>query len=169
MDIYINIDSAKSDDIIISVNEPLADAYMSALRSISARYGISDDVSAITLSRYPDVLTVEKKEADAEKLEHDICSILRKALEKFNAMRCTEGEKLYKDVLSHIDRIESLVSVIEDRSPETVNEYRQRLESRLREVLESKNIDENRIIMEAAIFADKVAVNEETVRLRSHI
>lgn len=169
VDIYINIDSSKSDDIIISVNEPLADAYMSALRSISARYGISDDVSAITLSRYPDVLTVEKKEADAEKLEHDICSILREALEKFNAMRCTEGEKLYKDVLSHIDRIESLVSVIEDRSPETVNEYRQRLESRLREVLESKNIDENRIIMEAAIFADKVAVNEETVRLRSHI
>lgn len=162
VDIYINIDSSKSDDIIISVNEPLADAYMSALRSISARYGISDDVSAITLSRYPDVLTVEKKEADAEKLEHDICSILREALEKFNAMRCTEGEKLYKDVLSHIDRIESLVSVIEDRSPETVNEYRQRLESRLR-------IDENRIIMEAAIFADKVAVNEETVRLRSHI
>ncbi len=169
VDIYINIDSSKSDDIIISVNEPLADAYMSALRSISARYGISNDVSAITLSRYPDVLTVEKKEADAEKLEHDICSILREALEKFNAMRCTEGEKLYKDVLSHIDRIESLVSVIEDRSPETVNEYRQRLESRLREVLESKNIDENRIIMEAAIFADKVAVNEETVRLRSHI
>ena len=169
VDVYITIDTSKSDDIVISVNEPLADAYMSAIGALADKYNISGDISAYTLSRFPDVLLIEKKEADADILQKDICAVLAEALEAFDKMRITEGRRLYDDVLSRIELIENLVSVIEERSPETVAEYRNKLEMRMKEVLESKTIDENRLLLEAAIFADKVAVNEETVRLRSHI
>ena len=169
VDIYFTIDSSKSDDFVISVNEPLADAYMSAFKALADKYGLSCDFSAISLSRIPDILTVEKKEADTEALKQDICSILEEALIKFNEMRITEGQKMFEDVNSHLDEIERLVDLAEQRSPSTITEYRAKLEARMKEVLISKDIDENRLLLEAAIFADRVAINEEIVRLRSHI
>ena len=169
VDVYITIDTSKSNDIAISVNEPLADAYMAALNSLSEKYGLSNDLTAYSLSRVPDMLIVEKKEADVDLLGKNICEILEQALLKFNDMRLTEGAKLKEDVLSRLVKIEELVSFAEERSPQTIAEYRAKLEARLKDVLENKEIDENRILLEAAIFADKVAVNEETVRLRSHI
>ena len=169
VDVYFTIDSSKSDDFEIRINEPLADAYMSALKSLSDRYGLPSDFSVISLAKIPDVLTIEKKEADTETLKNDVCSILEEALIRFNEMRVTEGKKLYEDVSSHIDEIERLVGLVEKRSPETVAEYRAKLEARMKDILASKDIDENRILLEAAIFADRVAVDEEVVRLRSHI
>lgn len=169
VDIYITIDSSKSDDVLISVNEPIADAYMNAISFLSEKYGLSSEISAVTLSRFPDILSVEKKEADKDALEADICTILEDALKNFNNMRLAEGEKLYSDILSRLTVIEELVSKAEERSPKTVSEYRTRLENKMREVLENRDIDEARLITEAAIFADKVAIAEETVRLRSHI
>ena len=169
VDVYITIDSSKSNNIEISVNEPLAEAYLTAFKTISEKYGLTSEISALNLARFPDVLTVEKKETDTDVLSHDICGILSEALDKFNDMRSVEGEKLYADITSRLDEIERLVFLVEERSPKTVAEYREKLASRMREILAGAAIDENRLLMEAAIYADKVAVDEETVRLRSHL
>ncbi len=169
VDVFITIDARYADDTVISVNEPVADAYMAALKALSERYGIENDVTATSLSRLQDVLTVTKAETDVKKLGEDIDAILVKALEDFNSMRAREGERLYADISSRADEIERLVGLAEERSPQTVAEYRERLAARLREVLESSDVDEARIVTEAAIFADKTAVAEETVRLRSHL
>ena len=169
VDLYITIDASQADDVVIQVNEPVADAYMAALRSLSQKYGVPNDATALGLARMQDVLTVTKAEADVDKLGADIDAILTEALADFNAMRAREGEKLYADISARACEIERLVGLAEERSPQTVEEYRQRLEARLREILESNTVDESRIVTEAAIFADKTAVAEETVRLRSHL
>ncbi len=169
VDVYITIDATKADDTVIAVNEPVADAYMAALKLLAERYGIEPDVTAMSLSRLQDVLTVTRAETDVDKLGRDIDEILSRAMEDFNAMRAREGERLYADISSRADEIERLVGLAEERSPQTVREYRDRLEARLREVLESSTVDEARLVTEAAIFADRTAVAEETVRLRSHI
>ena len=121
------------------------------------------------MARFPDVLTVEKREEDPEAVKAQLVETLSLALADFNAMREREGDKLRTDILSRAETIEGLVAQVESRSPETVGAYRQKLETKLREVLENKQLDDSRILTEAAIFADKVAVDEETVRLRSHI
>ena len=123
----------------------------------------------MSIPRFPDVLSVEKKEADADAISAGICAIAEKALCDFDAMRLREGEKLRDDVLSRVETIDALVSQVEHDAPNTVTEYRRRLEQKMAEVLGSAGIDENRILAEAAIFADRIAVDEETVRLRSHI
>lgn len=169
MDIFVTVDSSKSDDVVISLNEPLADAYMKALNDIESKYGIKNELTAITFSRIPDVLMVEKKEVDTDALSGDVSEILKKALQAFNEMREKEGRKMYEDITSRLDKLEEMTGVIEARSPETVKEYVQRLEQKMKEVLQNTEIDESRILTEAAIFGDKVAVDEETVRLRSHI
>jgi len=169
VDVFVTIDASAADDIEISVNEPLADAYMDALQKLSGRYGLKNDVTVLSLSRFADVLSVKKKETDTEALTADLCRILEEALTAFNAMRAREGEKLYADFHARLSTIEGLTAEVERRSPQTVAEYRARLEQKMRDVLQSTNIDESRILTEAAIFADKVAVDEETVRLRSHI
>ena len=169
VDLYITVDSSKSSDVEISINEPLAEAYMDALKKLADKFGISPDVTALNLLRFQDVLIVEKKETASDELLADICTVLETALARFNDMRTVEGEKLYADIMGRLDEIERLVTLVEERSPVTVAEYRARLESKMRETLANSNIDENRLLMEAAIFADKVAVDEETVRLRSHI
>jgi len=169
VDVYVTIDNSKADDTVIRINEPLADAYFKAIQSLSERYGLKNDLSPVQLSRYPDVLTVEKAEADADVVAADICAVLEQALEAFNAMRAREGERLKADMLAHLDEIERLTGLCETRSPITVAEYRQRLTQKMQDILEDKNIDEARLLTEAAIFADRVAINEETVRLRSHI
>ena len=129
---------------------------------------ITGDAASL-LARFPDVLTVERRELDKDKAAAALSEITAKAVEEFNAMREREGERLRRDMLGKLETIEGLVSVVEERSPQTVKEYRERLEARLRDILADRSLDEQRVITEAAIFADRTAVDEETVRLRSHI
>lgn len=169
VDVFVTVDSSITDDMVVKVNEPLLRGYIEALSSISDRFGLQNDVSVMGVSRFPDVLSVEKKELDADAVAEGMRLIAENALADFDRMRMIEGEKLKADVLSKLENIENCVSVIEENSPKTVKEYRERLTGKLKEVLGTSGIDESRILTEAAIFADKIAVDEETVRLRSHI
>ena len=168
VDVFVTLDSTGGEQVQVSVNQPLADGYYAALTQLAERYGLSKDISVSLLSRFPDVLLAEKAEEDVEQRAQDICSVLDRALADFDQMRTREGARL-ADVLSRAARIEELVGKVEERSPQTVAEYRAKLEARMNEVLSNTQLDPARILTEAAIFADKVAVDEETVRLRSHI
>ena len=169
VDVFVSIDSSATGDIDIRVNQPLAEAYVAALRDLADRYDLRDNVSVTDLARFPDVLLAEKKEADLERLGADICAVLEDALADFNDMRLREGDKMCSDILARLDEIERLTSMVEDISPRTVTEYRNKLEARMRDVLQASDVDEQRILLEAALFADRTAVSEETVRLRSHV
>ena len=169
VDVYVTIDASAADDVTIRINEPLAGAYVDAFQHLFDKYGVTNDLTASSLARFSDVLVVEKKETDTDQLTKDICAVLAQALDSFDSMRIAEGARLRDDILSRADEIERLTALAEARSPQTVAEYRARLEQRMREVLESTTIDEARILTEAAIFADRVAVNEEIVRLKSHL
>ena len=169
VDVFITLDSSAAEQLKVSVNRSVADGYHSALKELAQIYGLEDDISVSLLTRFPDVLLAEKAEEDAEQVAQDICAVLELALADFDQMRTREGQRLSDDILSRAAAIENMVSFVEERSPQTVSEYRARLEERMREVLENTQIEPSRILTEAAIFADKVAVDEETVRLRSHI
>ena len=169
VDVFVTVDTSMADDMIVKVNEPLLKGYIEALESISKEYGLPNDITAMSVSRFPDVLNVEKKELDADAVAEGIRIIAEQALCDFDGMRIREGAKLKEDVLSKLETIEKLVGIIETESPKTVEEYREKLKQKLFEVLGTTDIDETRIITEAAIFADKVAVDEETVRLHSHM
>lgn len=169
VDVFVTVDTSMADDMIVKVNEPLLKGYIEALESISKEYGLPNDITAMSVSRFPDVLNVEKKELDADAVAEGIRIIAEQALCDFDGMRIREGAKLKEDVLSKLKTIEKLVGIIETESPKTVEEYREKLKQKLFEVLGTTDIDETRIITEAAIFADKVAVDEETVRLHSHM
>ncbi len=169
VDVFVTIGPSEKGDVAISVNKPLADGYYAALCRLRDDYGLKDDISVSLLSRFPDVFLVEKTQEDVEAMASDICSVLELALADFDAMRSREGEKLYQDVLNRADTIEGLTARVEERSPGIVADYRARLTAKLNEVLQNTQIDESRILTEAAIYADKVAVDEETVRLRSHL
>ena len=169
VDVFITLDASGAEQMNVSVNRPVADGYYSALKELAQTYGLQDDISVSLLSRFQDVLLVEKAEEDAEAVAQDICAVLDQALADFDQMRTREGQRLADDITTRAAAIENLVSIVEGRSPQTVSEYRTRLENRMKEVLENTQIDPARILTEAAIFADKVAVDEETVRLRSHI
>lgn len=169
VDVFVTLDSTGGEQVQVSVNQPLADGYYAALKELAERYGLSKDISVSLLSRFPDVLLAEKAEEDVEQRAQDICAVLDRALADFDQMRNREGARLEADVLSRAARIEELVGLVEERSPQTVAEYRAKLEARMNEVLSNTQLDPARILTEAAIFADKVAVDEETVRLRSHI
>ena len=169
VDVFITLDSSAAEQLKVSVNRSVADGYHSALKELAQIYGLEDDISVSLLTRFPDVLLAEKAEEDAEQVAQDICAVLDLALADFDQMRTREGQRLSDDILSRAAAIENMVSFVEERSPQTVSEYRARLEERMREVLENTQIEPSRILTEAAIFADKVAVDEETVRLRSHI
>ena len=169
VDVYITINSAGADNVKISVNGPVAAGYIEAMRSLVRDYGIQDDISVSAISQFNDVFLVEKQEQDENEVKTAISSVVQNALDAFDAMRTREGEALKADLLQKADGILTLVSSVEARSPITVAAYRERLAAKMREVLEERQIDEARIIQEAAIYADKVAVDEETVRLRSHV
>lgn len=168
VDVFITMESAGSDDAVVTVNEALAKAYLKALSQLEALGG-KGGVTATELARFPDVVTVTKAEEDLEAIAADICAVVEQALAAYNEMRAVEGRKLAEDIVRRSGTIEQCVAVVEERSPQTVEEYRQKLYAKMQEVLSSANIDEGRILQEAAIYADKVAVDEETVRLRSHI
>ena len=169
VDVFVSVDSSQAGDMTVKVNEGLLKGYMDAISHIAEEYGLARDMTAMSVSRFPDVLTVEKRELDAEAIGAGIGEITERALQDFDAMRLREGEKLRDDVLSRLETIERLVETVEEKAPETVAEYRRRLEQKMAEVLGTAGIDESRILAEAALFADHIAVDEETVRLRSHM
>lgn len=168
IDMFVSISEPEDTPTDVVVNHNLAQGYLNALKELEERYGIANTVSAVDVGKYPDVLTVQKASEDEEKVWADVKEAVDSALEGFLSMRRAEGERLRADVLSRAETIMSLVSEIEKRSPETVAEYSARLKEKIEEFLGSGEYDEQRIITEVAIFADKVAVDEETVRLRSH-
>ena len=169
VDVYISVHSENGDQVQVTLNRSVLEGYLSAMRLMVTDYSVTDDISASTLSRMPDVFVVEKPDVDEEQLLADLMQVVDKALECYDAMRVTEGQALDQDLRSRGNTILEFVEQVEQGNSQTVVDYRTRLESKLREVLENTSIDESRILTEAAIFADKVAVDEETVRLRSHL
>jgi uncharacterized protein (TIGR00255 family) len=169
VDVFISVRSEGGEETKITLNSAVLEGYLTAMRQMVTDYGVQDDISVSTVSRLSDVFLVEKPEVDEEQLLADLMSVVQKALEGYDAMRRTEGEALDRDLRSRGQTILELVAQVEAGNAQTVIDYRTRLENKLREVLENTAIDESRILTEAAIFADKVAVDEETVRLRSHL
>ena len=169
VDVYISIKSEAETDTKITLNPAIVEGYLSAMRQMVDAYGVKDDISVSTLSRLPEVFTVEKPEVDEEQLKADLLAAVAAALEGYNAFRAAEGAALDADLRSRGNTILELVSQVEAGTGQTVIDYRTKLYNKLKEVLANTAIDESRILTEAAIFADKVAVDEETVRLRSHL
>ena len=169
VDGFIAVNSSGADAVKISLNRPVLEGYLTAMRSIVAEYGVSDDISVSSLTRFPDIFIVEKAEEDEERLTNEIVSVVKEALKAYDAMRTAEGKALEDDLRNRAAAILSMTEKIEARSPVTLAEYRTRLTAKIEEILANQNIDESRILTEAAIYADKIAVDEETVRLRSHL
>lgn len=169
VDVFITVNSVGGSEIKVSLNKPVFEGYLAVMRDMVNEYGVKDDISVSAMARLNDVFLVEKQEEDAESVTSDIVSVVNEALKGFDEMRAREGLALQKDVESRAAVIENLVGKVEERSPETVVAYRARLEQKLREVLDNRGYDESRVITETAVFADKIAVDEETVRLRSHL
>lgn len=168
VDAYISVEALESAQTQVLVNHSLAEGYVQALRELAERYGLRDDISVSTVSRYSDIFSVHKAPEDEEAVWSSVQQAAEEALKNFLAMREAEGERLRTDVLSRAGTIMKLVDEIETRSPQTVAEYQQRLRQKIQELLGDNTVDEQRLLTETAIFADKVAVAEETVRLRSH-
>ena len=169
VDVFITVHSEGVSDVKVTLNAPMVEGYLSAMKQMVAQYGVQDDISVSMLSRMPEVFTVEKPEVDEEQLLADLMSVVKQALANYDAMRAAEGKALENDLRSRGNTILELVSQVEAGNSQTVIDYRTRLYNKLQEVLANTTIDESRILTEAAIFADKVAVDEETVRLRSHL
>lgn len=166
---YVTIEALNTDTADAVVNHTLATAYVNALKEIAETYKLKDDFGASTISRFPEVLVVRKSDEDEEKLWGYVQEVCSEAIDKFVAMREVEGSKMKDDIYSRGQFILDCVSYIEERSPQTVKEYNDKLVERVHELLGDVSLDESRILQEVAIYADKVAVAEETVRLRSHI
>ncbi len=170
VDVFITVDASAADVAKVTVNRELAAQYAAALNELAEVCGpTAYKVTPDQLARFPDVLTVTKADEDLDVVSGDLCAVLEEALEAFNTMRATEGAKLAEDIGNRLDNILAYTARVEERSPETVAEYRRKLTARMQEVLQSAAVDDQRILTEAAIYADKVAVDEETVRLRSHV
>lgn len=169
VDVFVQIDALEDNGSEVVVNFGLADSYDKALRELAARYGIPYEASVTNLSRYPDVLTVRQAALEEETVWKAVQPVTDNALAQFISMREKEGGELRADVLSRADTILDAVAAVEERSPKTVREHMEKVEARMRELLDGAAVDEGRLLTEAAIYADKIAVAEETVRLRSHI
>lgn len=169
VEVHISVRSEAAEDTKLTLNGPVVEGYLSAMRQMVDTYGVKDDICVSTISRLPEVFIMGKEEVDEEQLQCDLMGVLHHALESYNAMRTTEGAALDQDLRTRGNTILEFVSQVEAGNAQTVVDYRARLEAKLWEVLANTSIDESRILTEAAIFADKVAVDEETVRLRSHL
>ena len=169
VDVFITINATGDAPVQISLNRPVLEGYLAVMRSVAEDYGVRDDISVSSLTKFSDIFVVEKADEDEEKITKQIVSTVSKAIETYDAMRITEGQAMERDLRSRAAVILKLTEQVEARSPVTLAEYRERLTAKMREVLEGQNIDESRILAEAAIYADKIAVDEETVRLRSHL
>ncbi len=169
VDVFVSVRSEGAQETAVSLNKPMAEGYLAVLRQMRQEYGLAGEITVSMLAGLPDVFLLDKPPVDEEQLLADFLSVVQKALANFDAMRRTEGTALAADLRGRGETILSLVEQVEAGSPQTVADYRARLEAKLKEVLANTAIDESRILTEAAIFADKVAVDEETVRLRSHL
>ena len=169
VDVFITMRSEGGSEAKVTLNPTMVEGYLAAMNEMAGKYGITNDVSVSVIARMPDVFTIEKPEVDEEQLKGDLLAVVGAALEGYNTMRTAEGAALDADLRSRGETILGLVAQVEAGNGQTVIDYRTRLENKIREVLANTSIDENRILTEAAIFADKVAVDEETVRLRSHL
>ena len=166
---YVTVKNSDTDSVIIEVDRGFADSYVKALKSLSEIYGVKDDITASVIAGNGDVFSIKKATVDEEAVTSAVLSVADRALDAFIEMRKVEGARLREDVLSRAETILSMVSFVEQRSTETVKLYRQNLHDKIKELLDDADVDEQRLLTEVAIFADKVAVDEETVRLRSHI
>jgi len=169
IDVFVSVDNSQSDDVEVKLNEHVFEAYLNGLRKMCDTYALRDDISAVSLARFPEVFSIEKKEADAEELTRDVLCVLEEALAGFTEMRKTEGAKMYDDISSRAETIRLATDAIEARMPQVAIDYRTKLETRIREMLADVQPDENRLLTEVAIFCDRIAVDEELVRLRSHL
>ena len=169
MECYVQIETVEEPDTIISVNHPLVQGYLAAYKELAETYGLENNIKVSDISRVSDIFAIRKQAADEDKIWAAVSVVAQEALNGFVAMSEREGERLKADVLSRLATILENVEFVEERSPETVKEYNEKLLGRLKELLADTHIDEQRILTEAAIFADKIAVAEETVRLRSHV
>ena len=169
VDVYVSIDIVDAPGSEVAVNYALAEGYLRGLRALAERYGLRDDITVANLARYPDILTVRKAAEDEEKIWEAVRRVADMALERFLQMREREGARMREDVLNRRRTILEAVAVVEERSPQTVKEHMDKGEARMRELLDTATVDEQRLLTEAALFADKIAVAEETVRLRSHL
>ena len=168
-DVYVSVEIPEDSEVVVQLNHPLASGYLAAMKELSTRYELENDVTVSVLSRYSDIFTVRKPPEDEEAVWSSVRKIADEAVARFISMRETEGRRLQEDVLSRAETIRTLVQQIEARSPQTVAEYRQKLKNKIEELLNGASVDEQRLLTETAIFADKIAVEEETVRLRSHL
>lgn len=168
-EVSVLIEDNNESSSAVEINHAFAKGYISALKQLAKEYKIKDDVKVSTVANHPEMFKVKRVTLDDEIISNAVLTVAGKAIESFISMREVEGEKLAGDVLSRTETILSKVEIIEKHSPETVKAYRERLEARIKELLADAKVDEQRLITETAIFADKVAVDEETVRLRSHI
>lgn len=166
---FVSIEALEDASVEVLINNSLAEGYVKALKELAERYSLRDDISVTALSRYADVFSIHKATDDEEKIWNAVRIVTTDAINNFIKMREVEGAKLQEDILSRADSILSCVSFVEERSPQTVKEYNDKLKARMTELLGDTTIDEQRLLQEAAIYADKIAVAEETVRLRSHI
>lgn len=169
VEVYVSLDAVEQVDSHVAINSMLAKSYREALQELAELLDIRDDTSVMNIARFPDVLTVRKSETDEEAIWMAVQHTADMALQRFIAMREKEGERLREDVLSRRDFLLSAVATVEERSPQTVREHMEKVETRMRELLDTATVDEQRLLTEAAIFADKIATAEETVRLRSHL
>ena len=169
VDVFISVHAEGAADVKVTLNAAMVEGYLAAMKQMVSDYDVKDDISVSLISRMPEVFTVEKPEVDEEQLLNDLMSVVKRALASYDAMRAAEGKALENDLRSRGNTILALVAQVETGNGQTVIDYRTRLENKLKEVLANTAIDESRILTEAAIFADKVAVDEETVRLRSHL
>lgn len=169
VDVSVTISNIEGRDTEVALNKGVAEGYIKALRSAADELGVADDLTLSNLIRLPDVFIVQKTPDNEDEVWSDVSQVAEEALSRFVTMRETEGEKMRLDVLQKADCILDMVAKVEELSPQTVENYRERLYKKLSEILESKDVDQQRIITEAAVFAEKIAVDEETVRLRSHI
>lgn len=169
VDVFLQLETLESTDTEVLVNHSLASAYVKALRELKEEYSLPDEVSLSLLARCPDLLSVRKAQEDEDALWAAVAEVAEAAIESFLEMRKSEGVRLQKDILEMAGHLEALVDEVEKITPETVAEYRERLQAKIEEMLGANHFDEQRVLTEVAVFADKVAVDEETVRLRSHI
>ena len=169
VDVFVTVVNTTGDSVQISLNRPVLEGYLTAMTSMVSDYHVQNDISATALARLPDVFLVQKADVDEEAQAQEILQTAEEALQQYDAMRIAEGKAMEQDLTNRRATILGLVSQVEARSPVTVADYRARLQAKMQEVLSSTSIEESRILTEAAIFADKIAVDEETVRLRSHL
>ena len=169
VEVSVSIYNQEGTDAQIELNEPVASGYLNALRGSAEKLGLEDDLTLSSIIRLPDVFTVVKKTDDEEVIWNEVKAVAQVALDRFVEMRNTEGVKMYDDISSRLDFIEQTVGKIEQQSPNVSESYRDRLYAKIKEVIQDRNIDEQRVLTEVAIFSEKVAIDEETVRLRSHI